>query len=275
MTYVTFENGLVRVDSEPLDAAAAAVVLAGTRVRHLPAKATDPGDGSVRLTVELPCDSAYLEGGRTASERRALTLLADALRASQHRHDATAQPLDGSLTGGDVDPDLENTLSTLSRMDRPVTQRGPRSFFLAPTGGEPGMMLEVLDGGFVRLSASAVAVRIPTTACLEAALRFACELNHRLRIARIVAETNAADARPHVRLTAECVVPVAGADVATVLESAAAGVAFARARLAEAARGLVDPTAARIFLDLRGIALEAEDRLKETGSPAPPRAAAP
>ncbi|MEE8312470.1 MAG: hypothetical protein V3R77_09435, partial [Candidatus Binatia bacterium] len=158
MTRVTFEHGLVRVDSEPLDAVAAAVVLAGTRVRDVPAKATAPGDGSVRLTVEIPCDGTTLGGGRAASEQSALALLADTLHTVQHRPDAPSQPLDGSLTARHVAADVESTLSALSHMSRPVTQRGPRSFFLDPSGGEPGVTLEVIDGGFVRLSASVVAV---------------------------------------------------------------------------------------------------------------------
>ena len=271
MRRVTFESDLVRVDSEPLDAAVAAAVLAGAKVRDLPAKATDAGDGSVRLTIEIPCNTADLDGGRAVFEQRALALLEEALRSLQHRDRATtAQPGDG---------DVESVLAALARTGHRLIERAPRTYSLAPAGGGRGFMLEVLDCRFMRLSASALVIRPPTPAGLEAALRFACELNHRLRITRVIAETGVgetgvADARPHARLTAECVVPLATHDATAVIESAAAGVTFARARLTEAARGLADAATARIFLELRGIALEDRDRSERTGSPSLPRAVA-
>jgi len=275
VTRVTFEDIGVRVDSEPLDAAAAAAVLTGTCVRHLPAKATDAGDGAIRLTIEVPCGGADRDGGRAAVGQRVVGLLEDALHLVRFGPAAAEQHLDRSPAPAGVDPDDGDMLSMLARLDRPVAQRGPHAYYLGPVDNEPGTLLEVIGGGLRRLSASAVAIRTPSTEGLEAALRFACELNHRLRIARIVAEPNTAAAQPHVRLTAECVAPLTASDATATIKSAAAAVAFTRARLVEAARGLADPAAAQIFLELRGIALEAEDRSKETGSPSLPRAAAP
>ena len=261
-------TGTLRTEREPmlvtttwdgLPAPLARAALEAQTLSSLPVKIVITGDGIAGVAAEILRDGTGLDGA--AAHERASRILADALSPGT---DGT----DGAVDDGSDDSavtDVEAAIASLGwRCDSIDADPGSKTWRVSPDlpGLRGGVRVELTPTGFIRTSAAAVRVgsgsagsTVPATS--QAAVeRAACEVNARLRLARI-GVSPVSDGG--LRVSIEAIVPATG-PVGEHLRHAAAALGFAREQIEKPLRALAAEPVARLFLELRGISLQTQPR---------------